>query len=313
MGCRSVLLLVVLVTTSWRLPGQQFEMTDVSHTKWFKGNIHTHTRVGGVGDTSAEDVASWYKSHGYNFLAITDHYAVTLPNNYETIVDSSFVLIKGEETTSYARTADIDVGALGVDTAIPALRGKDVLESLQTAIDAIRNAGGIPVINHPNYNWRLDKSTIEHASNCMLFELFNGGPTTNSFGDDSHPSTEEMWDYLLSAGKRIYGVATDDANHFYSFAPDKWNPGRGWVVARAHGLAEDELLRSLESGLFYATTGIVLEDLNIESDRMEMKIHVEKDHGYLTEFHRNRRHSIISNKGRDSYLSTSSTNRIHTG
>lgn len=282
--CRRLLLYCLFIMTCTPLVGQKFETIDATGMQWFKGNIHTHTKVGGVGDSTPEAVASWYKAHGYNFLIITDHYTVTLLKNPESIVDSRFILISGQESRAYVQTEDIDVGGLGIETQIPILHGKSVLEGLQTAIDAVRTAGGVPVINHPNYNWRLTSSIIEATSNCYLLELFNGGPTTNSFGDVSHPSVEHMWDFLLSNGKRIYGVATDDANHFFLFTPDKWNPGRGWVVVRALKLSQNDILRSLECGQFYSSTGIILQDIVSDASMLQIKIQVEGDCNYLTEF-----------------------------
>ena len=48
---------------------------------------------------------------------------------------------------------------------------------------------------------------------------------------------EAVWDHLLTMGKRIYGIAVDDAHHFQGeFAPEGSNPGRGWVVVRAEVL-----------------------------------------------------------------------------
>lgn len=41
-------------------------------TKWFKGNTHTHT-LWSDGNDFPDMVASWYKNHGYNFLALSDH------------------------------------------------------------------------------------------------------------------------------------------------------------------------------------------------------------------------------------------------
>ncbi|MDD2711180.1 MAG: PHP domain-containing protein [Verrucomicrobiae bacterium] len=41
--------------------------------RWFKGNLHTHTTRSGDGEFSPQEVIEWYKSHGYDFLAITDH------------------------------------------------------------------------------------------------------------------------------------------------------------------------------------------------------------------------------------------------
>ena len=40
--------------------------------RWWKGNLHTHT-FWSDGDDFPEMVASWYKDHGYHFLAISDH------------------------------------------------------------------------------------------------------------------------------------------------------------------------------------------------------------------------------------------------
>ena len=41
-------------------------------TRWYKGNTHAHT-FWSDGDEFPGMVADWYKSHGYDFLAISDH------------------------------------------------------------------------------------------------------------------------------------------------------------------------------------------------------------------------------------------------
>ena len=40
--------------------------------KWYRGNIHTHS-LWSDGDDYPEMIAAWYKDHGYQFLAFTDH------------------------------------------------------------------------------------------------------------------------------------------------------------------------------------------------------------------------------------------------
>ncbi|MBZ0255884.1 hypothetical protein K8I31_07460 [bacterium] len=40
--------------------------------QWWKGNLHTHSHWSD-GDDYPEMIADWYKSHGYNFLALSDH------------------------------------------------------------------------------------------------------------------------------------------------------------------------------------------------------------------------------------------------
>jgi hypothetical protein len=39
---------------------------------WFRGNTHTHT-LWSDGDAAPEYAADWYKSHGYQFLVLSDH------------------------------------------------------------------------------------------------------------------------------------------------------------------------------------------------------------------------------------------------
>jgi hypothetical protein len=43
-----------------------------SNLRWWKGNLHTHT-LWSDGDDFPEMVVDWYKSRGYDFLALSDH------------------------------------------------------------------------------------------------------------------------------------------------------------------------------------------------------------------------------------------------
>ena len=40
--------------------------------RWWKGNLHTHS-LWSDGDDYPEMIADWYKAHGYQFLALSDH------------------------------------------------------------------------------------------------------------------------------------------------------------------------------------------------------------------------------------------------
>src|SRR5690606_27579431 len=43
-----------------------------SPKKWYKGNLHTHS-YWSDGDEFPEMIMDWYKSHGYHFVALSDH------------------------------------------------------------------------------------------------------------------------------------------------------------------------------------------------------------------------------------------------
>jgi hypothetical protein len=69
------LILCALVALAKPLCGTAFGVDAVPEDpplRWWKGNIHTHT-LWSDGDDFPEMVAEWYRTHGYNFLALSDH------------------------------------------------------------------------------------------------------------------------------------------------------------------------------------------------------------------------------------------------
>ncbi len=48
------------------------ETSDIDHARWYKGNLHTHS-YWSDGDEFPEMIMDWYKSKGYDFVALTDH------------------------------------------------------------------------------------------------------------------------------------------------------------------------------------------------------------------------------------------------
>jgi len=95
----------------------------------------------------------------------------------------------------------------------------------------------------------------------------------NTDGDGVVPSHEQMWDQLLSAGMRIFGVAVDDVHNYREeFSIDRANPGRGWVVVRATALTREAILAGLNGGEFYASTGVMLKDIQATRESLTVEI-----------------------------------------
>ncbi len=276
-----LIILVILFYSA--ASSQEFEARNTTGMKWYKGNVHTHAREG-ESDSSAEYAIKWYKDHNYQFLVITDHSTITLPPLLSNLADSSFLLIPGEEITGYGNKAAVEINALNIHEAILPLYDETVLGALQKCIDTVRQVQAIPVINHPNFQWRLDQNTLLGSRDCNIFELYNGFPGTYSYGDDGHPGLEKVWDFLLTSGKRIYGVASDDAHSYKEFSPELSNPGRGWVVVRSKCLDTKEIVQNLDSGLFYSSTGVEILDLRIEPHRIEIIIKDTENKRYKTDF-----------------------------
>jgi hypothetical protein len=236
---------------------------------WYKGNLHTHT-INSDGDSSPYDVMAWYKRNGYQFLAITDHNTFTDPALFDTNPVDNFLLIGGEEVTN---EKTVHLNAIGITAVIPPQRGSTATEILQSSIDAIRAQGGVPLINHPNFRWAFTETEMSPLKGTALLEIASGHPTVNHEGDGRILSTEQMWDQLLSAGMRIFGVSVDDAHNFrQEFTIERANPGRGWVVVRAQALTRENILAGLNRGDFYASSGVNIKDVRVTPTSLTVEI-----------------------------------------
>ena len=139
-------------------------------------------------------------------------------------------------------------------------------------MNAIRQANGIPHINHPNFRWAITPEELQQVRNNRLFEIFNGHPQVNNLGGGGVPGMEEAWDAILSSGTLLYGIAVDDAHTFKQPGkPDVAGPGRGWVVVRAPRLEARAILAAMERGDFYSSTGVELleYDASARGDQRE--------------------------------------------
>jgi hypothetical protein len=234
---------------------------DRASWRWYKGNTHAHT-VESDGDSTPDEVTRWYKEHGYHFLVLSDHNVLVPTANLARVHGESerFLLIPGEEVTDAIDKKPLHVNGLNVARLVDPRHGTSVLDTLQRNTDAIREARGVPHVNHPNFGWAIAPDDLQALERYRLLEIFNGHPLVNNLGGGDRPGMEEVWDRLLTAGRRVYGIAVDDAHYFKRpWDPRAPKPGQGWVVVRAPRLEASALLASLEAGEFYASTGIEFE------------------------------------------------------
>ena len=230
---------------------------------WLKGNLHTHTSMSD-GDSPPEEMAAWYRDHGYQFLVITDHDKLT-----SIAAPEGLVLVPGEEVTAKLPKKPLHVNAIGLTRAIAPRTGTTVVEVLQRNVDAVRDAGGIALVNHPNFGWAFGANELKQLRGVTLLEIASGHPYVNMLGP---PSAEAMWDELLTSGQRVWGVAVDDSHHLKRpWDTDVALPGKAWVVVRAEKADAKSIVAALERGEFYASTGVELEDFGPGSVKVKEK------------------------------------------
>jgi len=246
--------------------------TSVSALHWYRGNTHTHTNNSFDGDSSPTAVAARYKQLGYNFVLVTDHNKHTSIDgvNAQVGVPGQFLVMQGEEVTDSFDGIPVHVAALSNTTAITAPHGTDIRSTLQNDITSVRQAGGLPIIAHPNYRFALTSNDLKSVEGASLFEVFNAHPVVNNFGDSEHPSVEAIWDDVLSSGKVLYGLASDDEHTLVNASGAL--PGRAWIMVRAASLDPASITSAIAGGDFYASTGITLQDYQVNSTNVSITL-----------------------------------------
>ncbi|MBC8167154.1 MAG: CehA/McbA family metallohydrolase [Bryobacteraceae bacterium] len=258
-------------------------------SRWFKGNLHAHT-VNSDGDSTPADVVSWYRERNYNFLVLSDHNYLTEIGGLNQVyaAKDKFLLIPGEEVSSSLKEKEVHVNGYGLADQVPRQTGNSIVDLLQKSVDAIRGAKGIPSVNHPNYTWAIGSKELLAIKNLRLFEVFNNSWSVGNRGGGGYESNEEMWDAVLSAGYLLYGIAVDDAHDFKSYGRalpyPPTVPGTGWIQVRASELTVGSVLKALNEGDFYASTGVVLDDIQSTSAELTVQIHRTRDNLYRTYF-----------------------------
>jgi len=228
---------------------------------WYKGNLHSHTRLSD-GNVSVEELADGYRDFGYDFLAITDHNTIAeIPEKYNDMDD--FIVIPGAEV-QVQFNGSWGCELLAID--IPELPGKKtgdrwndfIPPPMQTAIHRVVDMGGLPFLSHPRLSGVYSRLVfdLEHLAGMEIFNPSAGGRADSTV----------HWDDLLTAGNRLWGIASDD-----SHAGIAQTKRKAWICVRAAHLSRQSILASVRKGWFYSTTGPEILDLGISDTEVTVK------------------------------------------
>ena len=229
----------------------------------------------------------WYRENGFQFVVITDHEFVTDVAPLDALFGAAgrFLVIPGQEVTQILadsthpeRRRQAHVNAISLSRVVLPQGGRTVAESYARNLAAIRAAGGLPQVNHPNWRWSVRLDDMLGLPDSTLFEIRSGHPGINSMGGADGAgnialSTEALWDSLLTRGKVMFGVGADDS-HYFTRPWDRSapRPGQAWVVVRATELSRESIVAAMRRGEFYASTGVSLGDYRVDARSISLTI-----------------------------------------
>src|SRR5687767_3878022 len=107
--------------------------------RWYKGNTHTHT-LNSDGDSTPDEVVTWYREHGYQFLVLTDHNYMTGVTGLNAVhgAPDKFIVIQGEEVTTRVAAKPVHINGVAIATFVAPPSADTVVEAMQRSVDGIR-------------------------------------------------------------------------------------------------------------------------------------------------------------------------------
>jgi hypothetical protein len=217
-----------------------------------------------------------------------------------------FLLIPGEEVTGAWKQAKtptapaisgpVHINAINPVELLAPHEAPTAVEVMRRTLDdlhAQREKTGQPMfahLNHPNFRWGVTVEEMMQVEKQRFFEVYNGHPGVNNEGDATRLSMDAMWDALLTFRlaelklEVVYGVGTDDSHHYHKIGLGQSNSGRGWVMVRARQLTAESIVRAMEAGDFYASSGVTLAEVRRTPERLAVEIAAEPGVTYVTQF-----------------------------
>jgi hypothetical protein len=274
---------------------------------YLKGQTHVHSARSYDAHTPPEQVLEFYRAHGYDFVALTDH-------NRVTVVEppSGLLLVPGVELTQNSAVCEpkpapgyrclFHLSGLFVDPEQDVAHGEKIqipfhpgrLDAYRSEVEIVRKLGGVAVLNHPLFHFAADARTVRALAEdgVRFLEIVNASLDAQhpAGARDAEDRSEALWDEVLSSGTLVYALASDDAHHFAD-AADRVRHGKfAYVGDRAFVMVRAEkniasVRAAMLAGRFYASTGVVLDRVDaVDDGRVTLHVVADGARRYVTRF-----------------------------
>jgi hypothetical protein len=198
--------------------------------------------------------------------------------------------------TSPERGGPVHMNHTNPAALVAPVAADNALEIMRHAVNAVtaqREKTGQPMIvhlNHPNYIWGVTAEELMRVEGEKFFEIYNGHGGVRNGGGPAHLSTDEIWDVVLTRRLAelnlgvLHGIGADDAHDYHQMILGKSNPFRGWIMVRATHLTPESIIRAMEAGDFYASSGVTLAEVTRDGKTLSVEIQAEPGVTYTTQF-----------------------------
>lgn len=247
--------------------------------RYFRANLHTHSTCSD-GLLTPTELKEAYKSRGYQIVAFTDHeVCVAHPElndpeflaltSYELSVDGppkcyhlNFIAKDPENRWQNFCSRFCVWGSRNYMDQVVCDGDEEreySLDYVNSMIAGANEKGFLVTYNHPTWSqqtypdyaglkglWAME--IYNHACNSLGYEEFN----------------DRVYQDLLTLGNRLYPVAADDFHRY------EHGIAGGWVMIGAKALNYADVIKAMEKGDFYASTGPQIHSLTLEGTVLKL-------------------------------------------
>ncbi|KAA6460982.1 PHP domain-containing protein [Acidobacteria bacterium AB60] len=223
-------------------------------TRWYRGDLHMHTAHsdGSCVSQSGNRVpcpvfltAQAAVAQGLDFIAITDHNAVTHYDDMRELQPyfDRLLLIPGREMTTFWGHFNIFGVTRYLDYRVVERGGRSVNDVLRE----VRDMGGIASINHAESpSGEICMGCKWEPSNTVDMSLFTGVEVING---GRHPLiSANFWDKQLAQGEQLTAIGGSDSHNGPALPGESGAIGWPTTVVQASELSVPAILEGIRKG-----------------------------------------------------------------
>lgn len=262
----------------------------------YKANLHCHSTLSD-GKWTPEEIKERYMAREYSVVAFTDHEHIIA---HPELCDERFVALTAcelaikefpEESTLYNKTmkvAHINLYAKRIDNDTTPFysivqdhfKRKELWhlikpdgdcnriyspEFINKMIETAHSRGFLVSYNHANWALETAEDYLKYEG-FDFAEIYNNGCVMAGYQDDEHVFSD-----MLMAGKQVFATATDDNHNFPDFNYPNGDSFGGYVMINSDTLSYGSVIKALESGDFYASTGASIYSIIQDGDKVTVR------------------------------------------
>lgn len=225
----------------------------------YKANLHCHTTESD-GAFTPEQIKMLYMEQGYHAVAYTDHRACV---PHTELNDENFVALTGMENAfGIGKETSVHVCGISRDPDFACKRDDDPEDSVDHINEGIRwlqENNFITTLNHPRWS-AISAENLAMVADVDNMEVANGFEMIlDGYGDSS-----ACYEAELRRGRIARPLAGDDSHRQSAPGAPGYEYFRSFTVLKAEELSYKALIKALDQGDFYASTGPMFHNLWLE-------------------------------------------------